>query len=216
MIRILRSPAVALLFATASVQADEGQAAGRRASSPEKPSWEFAVTAYPTLVRGGDDYTTGIGVANRGPLHIEGRVNYESVGARSVFAGWTMSGGETVRWELTPLLGGAWGATRAVVPALEVSAAWRGFDYYIEAEYVRDTAKRTDSYFYAWTEAAYRPTDWLRGGFAGQRTRAYHSERELHRGPFLQLTWRRLTLGAYWFNPGSSEQVFVGAIAASF
>jgi len=216
MIRGLRSLAVAALFATVSVQADDGQATGRRASSPQKPSWEFAATAYPTLVRGADDYTTGIGVANRGPLHLEGRVNYESIGARSVFAGWTVSGGETVRWELTPLLGGAWGATHAIVPALEVSAAWRGFDYYIEAEYVRDTTDRTDSYFYAWTEAAYRPTHWLRAGIAGQRTRAYHRQRELHRGPFLQLTWQWLTLGAYWFNPGSSEQVFVGAITASF
>ena len=33
---------------------------------------------------------------------------------------------------------------------------------------------------------------------------------------FAQLTWRRVTIGGYWFNPGSSDQVFVGLIGATF
>ena len=38
-----------------------------------------------------------------------------------------------------------------------------------------------------------------------QRTRAYGGDREVQRGPFAQVTWRRVTLGAYWFNPGSQD-----------
>ena len=199
-----------------SAQAGEEDHSGRRASPASKPSWEFGITAYPTVVRGGDNYTSAIAVADRGPLHLEARYNYESVGARSAFVGWTFSGGETLTWELTPLLGGAWGSIRAFVPAVEASLGWRQFDFYLEGEYVRDNKERTDSYWYAWSELGFSPTEWVRIGVAAQRTRAYGGEREIQRGPFAQFTWRNITVGGYWFNPGSSEQVFVGSIGATF
>ena len=112
--------ALAAVMATTAL-AGEDEGSGRRASPATKPSWEFAVTAYPTIVRGGENYTSAIAVADRGPLHLEARYNYESVGARSAFVGWTFSGGEEITWELTPLLGGAWGTTEAFVPGLEAS-----------------------------------------------------------------------------------------------
>jgi len=206
--------ALAAALACTAVGAEE--ASGRRAAPPDKPSWEFALTAYPTDVRGGDNYTSGIGVADRGPLHLEARYNYESVGARSAFVGWTFSGGDTITWEVTPLLGGAWGSVHAFVPAVEASVGWRAFDFYIEAEYVRDNHEQSDSYYYAWSELGFRPAEWLRFGLAAQRTRAYGGDRDIQRGPFAQLTWRRFTLGGYWFNPGSSDQVVVVSIGAAF
>ena len=207
--------AAATAFA-ATCAAAEPTATGRRAAPATKPSWEFGITLYPTFVRGGDDYTSAIAVADRGPLHLEARVNYESEGARSAFVGWTFSGGETVTWEVTPIVGGAWGDLRAFIPGVEASVAWRGFDIYVEGEYVRDTKTRDDSYWYAWSELGYRPAEWLRFGLVGQRTRAYGGDRELQRGPFVQLTWRNFTLGTFWFNPGSSDQVVVGSLGATF
>jgi hypothetical protein len=95
--------ALAIVMATTALAGEEDEhAAGRRASPATKPSWEFAITAYPTVVRGGENYTSAIAVADRGPLHLEARYNYESVGARSAFVGWTFSGGEAITWELTP------------------------------------------------------------------------------------------------------------------
>jgi len=205
---------VAAVAATTAFAAEE-EYAGRRASPPTKPSWEFAITAYPTVVRDGENYTSVIAAADRGPLHLEARYNYESIGARSAFAGWTFSGGEAITWELTPLLGGAWGTTRAFVPALEVSVAWGKLDFYSEAEYVR-SSERTDRYLYSWNELGFRPAEWLRIGVAGQRTNAYGGERDIQRGPFAQVTWGPVTIGGYWFNPGSNGQVFVGMIGATF
>jgi hypothetical protein len=207
--------ALAIIFSGTAL-AEEAADSGRRASPATKPSWEFALTAYPTLVRGGDNYTSAIAIADRGPLHLEARVNYESVGARSAFVGWTFSGGEEITWELTPLAGGAWGTTQAFVPGLEASVACGRLDFYVEAEYVRDIHGRTDSYFYAWSELGFRPVEWLRIGVAGQRTRIYGGERDIQRGPFAQATWGSITIGGYWFNPGSNAQVFVGMIGASF
>ena len=206
--------ALAAALACTAVGAEE--ASGRRAAPPDKPSWEFALTAYPTDVRGGDNYTSGIGVADRGPLHLEARYNYESVGARSAFVGWTFSGGDTITWEVTPLLGGAWGSVHAFVPAVEASVGWRAFDFYIEAEYVRDNHEQSDSYYYAWSELGFRPAEWLRFGLAAQRTRAYGGDRDIQRGPFAQLTWKRVTLGGFWFNPGSKDQVFVASLGVAF
>ena len=137
----MRAIAVLAAVAATSAHADEDKPSGRRASDASKPSWEFGITAYPTFVRGGDNYTSAIAVADRGPLHLEARYNYESHGARSAFVGWTFSGGDSITWELTPLLGGAWGSVHAFVPGLEASLGWRQFDFYIEGEYVRDNAR---------------------------------------------------------------------------
>jgi hypothetical protein len=207
--------AFAAALASAAVAAEEG-GSGRRAAPVDKPSWEFALTAYPTNVRGGENYTSAIGAADRGPLHLEARYNYESIGARSAYVGWTFSGGDAVKWEVTPLLGGAWGSVHAFVPAVEASVSWREFDFYVEAEAVRDQRERGDSYNYAWSELGYRPIEWLRFGLAAQRTRAYGGERDIQRGPFAQLTWHRVTLGGFWFNPGSKDQVFVASLGVAF
>jgi hypothetical protein len=207
---------LAIAMAATAYAEDDEHAAGRRASPATKPSWEFAVTAFPTVVRGGDNYTSAIAAADRGPLHLEARYNYEAMGSRSAFLGWTFAGGETVTWELTPLIGGAWGTKQAFVPGLEASAAWKRLDVYVEAEYVHDNHVQSDSYLYAWSELGFRPVKWLRIGLAGQRTNAYGGDREVQRGPFAQVSWGAFTIGGFWFNPGSHNQIFVGSIGAQF
>ncbi len=200
----------------ATALASEAEPAAGNTGQPSQPLWEFAVTAYPTVVRGGENYTSAIATADRGPLHFEARYNYESIGARSAFVGWTFSGGESVTWELTPLLGGAWGTTRAFVPGLEATLTWGALDLYVEAEYVVYGNAHADNYIYAWSELGVRPVEWLRVGVAGQRTRIYGGERNFQRGPFAQVTWGPVTIGGYWFNPGSNDQVFVGMVGAAF
>ena len=205
-----------LAVVVTTAHAGENDGDGQPESPAEKSSWEFALTLNPYVVRGGENYNSAVATADHGSLHLEARYNYESIGARSAFVGWNFSGGDEITWELTPLLGGAWGTTRAFIPGLEASVAWKQFDIYVEAEYVRVGSEQTGSYFYAWTELGFRPVEWLRIGIAGQRTRTYSNERDIQRGPFAQVTWGPVTIGGYWFNPGSREQVFVGLIGATF
>ncbi len=207
--------AIPAFVATAVLAVDDDPTARPESADPKR-TWEFAVTAYPTMVRGGENYTSVIATADRDPLHLEARYSYESVGARSAFVGWNFSGGETVTWELTPLVGGAWGTTRSFVPGFEGSLAWKQLDFYIEAEYVRGSGERSDGYLYAWSELSYAPVEWLRIGIAGQRTRAYGGDRDIQRGPFAQFMLGPFTIGGYWFNPGSDEQVVVGSIGVAF
>ena len=213
---VMRALGALMAIVAATAFAGEDEHGGSTDSLPTNPSWEFAISIYPTAVRDGEDYTSAIAVADRGPLHLEARYNYESIGARSAFVGWTFSGDETITWKLTPLLGGAWGTTQAFVPGLEASLARGPLDFYVEAEYVRDSNEQTSNYTYAWSELGYRPVEWLRVGVAGQRTRIYGGDREFQRGPFAQLSWDRVTIGGYWFNPSSNEQVFVGLISVTF
>ncbi|HSD39834.1 MAG TPA: hypothetical protein VLC92_20180 [Rhodocyclaceae bacterium] len=203
--------AALMLMASFAAEGEEKQ----EAASAESP-WSFSLTAYPTHVRDGESYTSAIALVDRGALHLEARYNYEAIGARSAFVGWSFSGGENVTWMIRPLLGGAWGEISAFVPAVEASVGWKKLDFYVEAEYVRDNKLEDDSYTYAWSELGYRPWSWLRGGVAGQHTRVYGGDRDAQFGPFLQVTWKKLTIGGYWFNPGSHEQVFVGSLGVAF
>jgi hypothetical protein len=206
--------------ATFAFAADNGQAAGRRIARPEKPDWEFAATGYWNEVRDGDSYANGIFVADRGALHLEGRVNYEAQHSRSLVAGWTFSLGkeEGLNLEITPILGGAWGDVKGPIAGVEATLARGRFDFYVEAEYVRGTGSKADSYTYAWSELGFRPErmQWLRLGAVGQRTRAYGGSREYQGGGFVQLSHGPVTAGLFWFNPGSDSQVVVGSIGLAF
>ncbi|MBI1283876.1 MAG: hypothetical protein GC183_06020 [Thiobacillus sp.] len=184
-------------------------------SAPEAPpAWEFALTAYPTVVPGRDNnYTSAIGTADRGVLHLEARYSYEAAGARSAFVGWNFSGGETLTWEITPLLGGVWGPFQAFVPGVELSLAYQRFDFYLEGEYVDDGDA---PYTYAWSELGFAAQDWLRIGLAVQRTRIFGEERDIQRGPFAQVNRDRFSVGGYWFNPGADDQIFIGSIGVTF
>jgi hypothetical protein len=207
-------------FALVSLQAFAGddEPAGRRVSRPEKPDWEFAATGYWNEIRAGDSYGSGIFIADRGALHLEGRINYEAQHAQSLFLGWTFSLGkeEGLNLEFTPIVGGATGDARGPIAGFEATLAKGRFDFYVEAEYVRGSGSKHDSYTYAWSELGFRPVEKFRLGLVGQRTKAYGGEREFQRGGFVQFTQGRLTASLYWFNPGSSDQVVVGSIGLAF
>jgi hypothetical protein len=202
-----------ILLATCAALASAASWAGEPEPASE-PDWAFALTAYPTLAEGADNnYTSAVATADRGPLHLEARYSYEAVGARSAFVGWTFSGGETLTWEITPLLGGVWGPLQAIVPGVELSLAYGRFDFYLEGEYVDDG---DEPYTYAWSELGFAAQDWLRIGVAAQRTRIFGDDREIQRGPFAQVSWDRFTLGGFWFNPGADDQILVGSIGVGF
>ncbi len=137
------------------------------------------------------DFGVGVASLDRGPLHLEARYNYEARDSGSAFVGWKFAGGDTVSYEVTPIIGGLFGAARGVVPGLEVSVGWRTFDVYVEAEYVRDLDDSSASYYYAWSELGWKPVDWLRVGLVGQRTRTIDNGRDLQRGIFGQVIRRQ-------------------------
>jgi hypothetical protein len=182
----------------------------------DEPAWSGAITGYYYAMRDEPDFGVGIASLDRGPLHLEVRYNYEARDATSAFAGWKFSGGDTLSYEVTPIIGGLFGAARGVVPGLEASINWRAFDAYIEAEYVYDLNDRSASYYYAWSELAWKPVEWLRLGLVGQRTQVVDTGRDLQRGIFGQFTFGKATLGVYAFNPDSASRYIIVSVGAQF
>ena len=147
-----------------------GPALCAETATPGEPAWSGAVTGMYYAMRDQPDFGVGVASLNHGPLHLEARYNYEARDSGSAFVGWKFAGGDSVSYELTPIIGALFGAARGVVPGLEASIGWRSLDVYVEAEYVRDLDESSASYFYSWTELGWKPVEWLRIGLVGQRT----------------------------------------------
>ena len=180
----------------------------------EEKSWEFAATGYWNAPKGEDAFASGIFTADRDAWHLEARANYEAVHAQSAFVGYTFSWGKDVKLDARPIVGGVTGSARGPIVGLEATLATGPFDYYIEAEHVNDRVG--GNYNYAWSELGWRPVAWLRVGLVGQHSRVYGGDRETQRGGLVQLTHGNFTLSGYWFNPGSSDQIVIGALGLSF
>ena len=162
------------------------------------------------------DFGVVVATLDRGPLRLEARYNYELRHAASVFVGWTFEGGETLRWQARPILGALFAGSGAAIPGVEATLAYGPFDAYVEAEYVVSLERHPDSYFYAWSELAWRPVDRLRIGFVAQRTRVVDSERDIQRGIFGQLVLPHGTVSVYAFNPDGRSRYTVVSLALSY
>jgi hypothetical protein len=209
--------AAALLPGALTCNGQEAGLATAPSSTAETPGWAYSATGMYYSFRDQDDFTLAVATADRGPLHIEARYNYEAIDSGSLFVGWKFSGGEKLTWEVTPILGAVFGQKEGIAPGFEASIAYGIVDFYTETEYVRDLEVRQDSFTYSWNELGFSPLEWLRFGLVGQRTMIYQSERDIQRGLFAQVKYKIATLGAYVFNPDDSDSRFtVFSLGAEF
>ena len=210
--RVLRGAAAAAwVAAAAATHAAEGEK-----TDAGEPKVSGSVTGFYYAMRDQSDFGVGVAALNRGPLHLEARYNYESRDAGSAFAGWNFSGGDTVTFQVTPIIGALFGSERGVIPGFEASVGYGTIDFYIEAEYVAFRDHHEDRYYYAWSELGWKPVEWLRLGLVGQRTRTVHTDRDLQRGLFAQVFLGKATLGLYAFNPDSASRYVIGALGIQF
>jgi hypothetical protein len=203
-----------VIIAIAALLACDATLAAEDAS--EERAFTASVNGSYYALRDEPDFSIVVAAVNYGPFRIEARHNYEARHATSVFAGWKFAGGDGWEWEVTPIAGVLGGAERGGIVGVEGSGAHGPFDVYVEAEYVNSHTSSADSYFYAWTEAAWRPVEWLRIGIVGQRTRVVQTDRDIQRGPFAQVSYKAATLGVYAFNPDASSRYTVVSLALAF
>src|SRR5262245_45512640 len=187
-------------------------AADARGQSASAPSWSFSAAVYTYLLPDESNYAQPTVTAERGALHLEGRFNYESLETGSVWGGYTFGGGETLAWEIKPLLGAVFGETAGVAPGYKASVSWRILEAYSEGEYVFDADELTDSFFYNWSELTLAPVEPLRVGVVTQRTHAYKSDREIQRGLLIGASYRKLDVTTYVFNPDENKPTVVVAV----
>jgi hypothetical protein len=209
--------AAAVLLGAMTCNAQESRLATAPSSTADVPGWVCSVTGSYYYFRDQKDFVVGIAIAEHWPLHLEARYNYEALDSGSLFFGWKFTGGEKLTYELTPILGAVFGQKEGIAPGFKAAAAYGIADFYIESEYVLDLDVREDSFTYAWSELGFSPLEWLRIGLVGQRTMVYQSDRNIQRGVFAQLMYRKMTLGLYVFNPDDSDNRFtVFSLGAEF
>lgn len=188
-------------------------------ASPEDDganAWSLSLSAYAYFVPDDRDYVQPTFTADRDWLHLEARYNYEALDTASLWAGYNFSGGESLAWEVTPMLGGVFGDTSGIAIGYKGSVSWWKLQLYSEGEYVFDTGDSSDSFFYNWSELTLSPVEWLRFGVVTQRTRAYETDRDIQRGLLIGVSWMNLDLAAYVFNPDDDKPVVVVSFGVSF
>ena len=176
-------------------------------------TWSFSASAYTYIVPDAGNYVQPTFTADRGRLHLEARHNYEALDSGSAWVGYNFSGGDTLAWELTPMFGGVFGALTGIAPGYKGSLSWWKLELFSEGEAVFDTSNSSDSFFYNWSELTLAPVDWLRFGLVTQRTRAYETDRDIQRGVLAGVSYKKLDMSAYYFNPDDDTPTFVIAVA---
>jgi hypothetical protein len=191
-------------------------AGAQSTTAAAEPAWSVRVSANTYLIPDDDNYLQPTVTADRGALHIESRYQYEDRNSTSMFLGWNLAFGDAVKLSFTPMFGGVFGQTAAVVPALEADITWRRFEAYTEGEYVIDAGDRSSSFLYNWSEVSVWATEWLRGGIVTQRTRVLRTPRDIQRGLLIGAAVSRIESAFYLFNPGSTDQFIVVSVGVRF
>jgi len=210
--------ALAIALAAAIVAPAPGRAGDGTAApgAGTAPAWEWGPSVLLYVLRDEADFLQPTLTADRGPLHLEARYNYEDRETGSAFVGWNLSFGEELKLGLTPMLGGVFGRTNGIALALTLTLEWGPLALWTQSEYVFDLGDSSASYFYAWSELSVSPVEWLRAGLALQRTRVVETPLEVQWGPLLGFSVWKLTATAYLFAPGQESQYVVLAVAGSF
>ena len=185
-------------------------------ASPPVPEWDFSASVYTYFVPEDGNFATPGLTADRGWLHLEARFNYEALDTGSAWLGYNFGGGETVTWEFTPMVGAVFGATDGIAPGYKGSLGWKKLELYSEGEYVFDAGDTADSFFYNWSELTFAPVESFRFGLVTQRTRVYQTDRDIQRGLLAGVSFKRLDVTGYVFNPDDEKPTFVLAVAVTF
>ncbi|HVP62733.1 MAG TPA: hypothetical protein VMT11_19410 [Myxococcaceae bacterium] len=193
-----------------------GSLAQEAASLEEVQPWSFGAALSWYFVPEQVNFGVPTVTADHGPLHLEARYNYEALRTGSAFIGWNFEFGETVTFGLTPILGCMFGDAGGPVLGLELALGWGPLSWSSDIEWATDVQGGTGGFLYAWSEMDLRPWKWLRVGVVVQRTRLFHTAREVVLGPMLGVTFWKLDLTAYWFQPGGIDPFFVASIGLHF
>jgi len=220
----IRAAAIGLFLATAAGTpaaargADDPGGATEPAgeTSGEASGWVFGPSVLLYVLANEPNYLQPTLTADRGALHLEARYNYEDRETGSVYVGWNLTFGRSLRFVVTPMLGVAFGRTNGIVPALTLSIDWSVLSFWSQGEYVLDFEGLASSFFYSWNEVGVSNGDWLRVGVVFQRTRVFHTSTEVQVGPFVSVTVWKITAAAYLFAPAQADQFVVVSLAGAF
>lgn len=180
----------------------------------EEPRWEISGNVFYSDPPGSDGRVAPILYADRGPLHLEARYNYEDVHTGSLFAGWTFQTGEELEASFTPMLGVVVGDTDGVAPGLEFDLAWKRLNWYAEMEYVFDSHDSDDDFFYSWSTLTYGFNETIRAGLVAERSKLVDTNFSVQPGVVFQFHHANYGFSFYAYDLGTDD--FYGVVSFDF
>lgn len=183
----------------------------RGQDSTRAASWAFDASLWAYIVPSSPDYLSPTVTADHRWLHLEGRYNYEALHTGSGWIGYNLHLGHKVSIDITPMAGLIVGDLTGAAPGLELSVDWWKLNLSSDGEYVIDFGDSENNYVYNWSQLGIAPVEWLELGFAIQRTQAYETSRDIQRGPFVTVSYRRFYVTGYLFNPDETPTVVLAA-----
>lgn len=214
MILLCSMPAFVALTAVAPVSMQEPSAAQQPPPAPD--AWAFQASAYYSNPPNSEDRLIGIIYADRGPLHLEFRYNYEDLDTAALFTGWKIPvQGNEISGTLTPMAGIVFGATDGIAPGLEADLDWDRLNFYTEDEYLFDFGDSSDNFFYSWSTLTWGFTEQLRAGVVAERNRVVNTGLTIQRGLIFQYAFQQTALSLYTYNIGTSDSYTVISIGYS-
>jgi hypothetical protein len=140
--------------------------------------------------------------------YAELRYNYEDVKTLSLFAGKTLTGGETFEYTVTPMAGYSAGIFTGVSLAVNAEAAWKKFYISAQSQYSIATRKNATDFFFNWSELGYAVSDRLFTGVAMQYTRQ-EDQADFEPGFLAGLSFKNISFPFYVFSPFRPDRYFV-------
>jgi hypothetical protein len=119
----------ALLLWTMTCDAQEDKGKPETSATISAPGWAYSATGMYYSFRDQSDFTLAVATAEKGPLHLEARYNYEAQDSGSLFVGWKFSGGEKITYELTPIIGAVFGQLEGIAPGFEAAVGYGVVDF---------------------------------------------------------------------------------------
>ncbi len=209
--------ALAALLVACAAAPDSASAGDEATAAAEATAlvWGPSITVYiPSQQQ--QAYVQPTLTVDRGPLHLEGRYNYEALKTGSAWLGWNLAFGEEWKVGITPMVGGVFGEVLGVAPGFAFTLGWGPLALWCQGEYVFDLREASQSDAYVWSEFSVTGPEWLRVGLALQRTRVFETSTEFQGGPLVGFFFWKLSATVYLFAPGQQDQFVVLAAAGTF
>ncbi len=181
---------------------------GQTVSKNKKSTWEWNGDMNFYLIP--DNYfLLPVVRADKDKLHLEARYNYEDYRTVSGWIGYNLSSTGDLEVNFTPMLGLVIGNTNGIAPGVEFGFEYAHFSLYTESEIVLDYHNFSNDYIYNWTDFVYGPSDRFAFGVSANRTKLYHSEKEMHKGFLSEFWFKSFKFSTYWYNPVSKDQFLI-------
>ena len=156
-------------------------------------------------------------------FYAELRYNYEDIKTLSIYGGKTFSGGNRLRYDITPMAGFSTGRFTGISFAFNADLEWESFFISSQTQYSL-TIKKKDSiaikknagsFFFSWSELGYNFSRYFFAGLAMQYTRQ-KGKNDFKPGFLAGLNFKNLSFPFYLFSPFHPDHYFVLGVNYEF